>query len=155
MMPHHARTVSSFPEEVLEYLLWYFRARHPSIRDRELVTVPIAEVGAGQADVVLALLRGGYVRHAEVLVGHSIRHCPPCLHVPRAQMEFMDPTGDEARRFRGVMKRNPRLSGTQAFYRYRVIREGMTVQQALIRGTKRRDIRLGLRRGWFHLEDAR
>lgn len=159
VMPHHARLVNAMPPDVIDYLLWYFRARPgPGFSEHGwLPSVSLAEVDVGQADVVLALIRAPmglphFMQCAEGLMGRAIRHCPPCLRLPYAQMEFPDPEGEEARRLTFVA-RNPRLPTTDAFYRYRVMKTGMTVQQCLVRGAKKRDIRLALRKGWIRLEE--
>jgi hypothetical protein len=148
MMPKHARCVNAMPLDVREFLIWYFRGT-----GRRLASESIAAVGAGQADVVLALLRQEdphFTRCAEALVGKPITHFPPCLRLPREQMEFADPVGPE-RMLITRIKPNPRLPTTMAWHRYRVFREGMTVQQALVRGAKKRDIRLASRKGWVQL----
>jgi hypothetical protein len=152
MMPRHARCVNAMPTDVRDYLMWYFRGR-----PRTLLSESIAEQGAGQADVVLGLLRVEDPRFtlcAEALVGKPITHFPPCLRIPASQMEFMDPVGRERMVIRNI-KPNPRLPTTMAFHRYKVFREGMTVQQALVRGAKKRDIRLAERKGWVQLEMPR
>lgn len=160
MLPHHARTVNSMSQDVIDYLLWYFDAR-PGPRRREvgwLPSVSLAEAGVGQADCVLALLRAEhrpFLDAAEILVGHGITHCPPCLR-PSAPLVFMDEESPDERRISIVAARNPRLPRTGAHYRFALFREGMTVQQFLVRGGTRRDVRLAKRHGWIELrEDAR
>jgi hypothetical protein len=152
MMPTHARCVNAMPLDVREYIEWYFRGEHGM-----LTSESVAVAGAGQADVVLALLRTEdvrFIRCAEALVGKPITHFPACLRLQNNQMEFMDPVGRERMIIRNV-KPNPRLPTTMAFHRYKVLRDGMTVQQALVRGAKKRDLRLAERKGWVQLEMPR
>ena len=155
MMPRHARLVNAMPMEAREFIAWYFRVSRSRLRRaRGVLTVTLAEMGVGQADVVLALVRSGdelLVRCAEGLMGRRIVRAPACLR-PLAKMEYADPTPEEQRRIRDIVS-NPRVPTTPAWYRWNCLRDGMTVQQALVRGIRRRDLRLGVRRGWLRIEE--
>lgn len=140
--------------DVIDFLLSYFGARTPHPLERNwLPTVSIAELGLGQADVVLALLRTAdprFRRWAEFLVGRRFTICRPCLR-PSAPLYLGDERHPDRRRVTYVA-RNPRLPTTMAFYRFAILREGMTIQQFLVRGGRRGDVRLALQRGWIQLE---
>lgn len=157
MLPRHARRVNGFPHEVLDYVMWYFSAR-PRRRGESgwLPSVSLAELGVGQVDVVLALMRAESRPHlecAEWLIGHRIIRCPPCLR-PSAPLEIGDVTriGD-MRRVISVTP-NPRHPATGAHYRFAIFRPGMSVEQFIVRGGTRRDVRSAVANGWIQLEGS-
>lgn len=149
MKPDHARVVCGFRPDVHDYLISYFGAR--PVEPDEHPTVPLAEIGAGQADCVLALLRAGLLREAELLVGRRVTRCPPCLRPTAPPPDRPDERHPDARRVRVLAPDNPRHPSTGAYYRFAIFRSGMTVQQFLTRGGTRRDVRAAVRRGWIEL----
>lgn len=96
-------------------------------------------------DLVLALLRGGYLPEAEALAGVPIQYGRPAIARP---LPVEEPTkGPDDRIIRSVAP-NPRLPTTPAFQRYKAFRPGRTIAQCLSRGVTRRDLREALRAGW-------
>jgi hypothetical protein len=150
--PTHARIVNGMDSDVQHYIEDYFAAP-PHLRP---LSVGLAEVGAGQADVVLALIRADEARcreAAERLIGHRIMRCPPCLR-PRAPLENPDRVfPPDQRRFTRVAP-NARKPNTGAHCRFAILKPGMTVEQFLIRGGTRRDLRIALERGLVEMEAA-
>jgi hypothetical protein len=147
--PQHARVVNAMSRDVVRYLMQYFktplmRGWPPSSR--------LAEVEVGQADVVLALLRADFIDQAEALMGHRIIRCPPCLR-PRAPLVMQDNVAPDRRRVLRVLH-NTRAPNTPAHYRFGIFRPGMTIEQFLVRGGTRLDVRIALRRGLVELEAA-
>jgi hypothetical protein len=102
-------------------------------------------------DLVLVLLRAGLVADAEVVAGCPIQYGPsPRLRpLPLAPSPPSRPDPD-ARRITQVVP-NPRLPTTPSWGRFRCLRPGMTVAQALRRGVTRRDLREAVRRRWVEL----
>lgn len=156
MIPAHARAVNAMPYDVVEFILDYFQARRPRRRERGwLPSVSLAELGIGQADVVMALLDANHprmTRCAEWLIGRPITRCPPCLRPLGPPIGLGDVRSPDERRITFV-EQNPRLPTTGAFYRYAIFRVGMTVQSFLMRGGQRRDVRVAQRRGWIQLSE--
>jgi len=104
-----------------------------------------------------------YARTAiEKIWGRPITILPPQKRVKNKQ-EILDDLlaqlnaqrGDfvDRRRFRDVIN-NPRRENSAIGHRYSFIKEGMTVGEYLTRGGKQKDIRSGLRRGYFTLEEG-
>lgn len=160
MQPHHARRVAQLPRDAHDYLLHYFCGRASRVGERDWSpAVSLAEVGAGQADCVLALLYAGdaqFDEYAEYLVGQPIARCPPSrrLLAPFRWTEAPDERSPDRRRCTFVMGKNPRRGSTQAYARFKMWRVGMTVQQYMVRGGTQRDVRLALHQGWIRLEGA-
>ena len=121
----------------------------PQPRGRDGLFRVLHETGHCQADLVLCLLRLDALREAEALVGRRITVCPPCLRLLTPPLSLMF-EGDRLVIRR--LQRNPCLPTTPAFQRYRILREGMTVDQVRRRGVKSRDLRVWGRRGYFKLE---
>ena len=155
MRPHHARIVNSMTVETIDFVLWYFDLR--PVREKGwLPSISLAEMGIGQADVVLALLRSNeklFLMEAERLVGSRILRCPPCLRplAPSHRNDLSHRFGDD-RRITKVIPSNPRHKGWNCHYRFEIFKAGMTISQFLTRGGTRRDVRQALRRGWIQLE---
>lgn len=135
----------------------------------------------GHADTVLALLHKGAVDLVSLLTRYT--HCPPTLALLRRPLPLpaaAPRTGDEilvTGRRSGTLLRifaqmqktglaaahSPRLSATgrkciladsPMYDRLNRIKPGMSVQQMLGRGLRRRDILIAQRRGWLVLEQA-
>lgn len=112
-----------------------------------------------RSSIALALTRGGFRVEAEAVLGRAIHH-PATQHpVPdpdtasyRTQSEYVagwlarHPPKQRRVRF---ISRNPRLPTTPAWYRYNLIRVGMTEQQLHSRGVTPRDIREARQAGWI------
>jgi hypothetical protein len=109
----------------------------------------LSETDHGQADVVLALLRlntPDSLRFAEIMVGHAIVRCPPCLlgrnrQAPRRPQWIITQ----------VARDNPRVEPL-ARLRFNEFRVGRTEEQLLARGILRREISWLKKRGWITVE---
>ena len=113
----------------------------------------LRDAGVDHAKAVLALLYSEDVTGAEVLLGHSITVCPPCLRRMYERTIYIKSI-DEARVIT-VIARNPRLPTTPSFFRYASLKSGMTVAAALSRGVSRRDIREWAKEGSIQITDSR
>lgn len=126
----------------------------------------LVERKLGQADLVLCLL---HLRdrsrapsrllnfYIERLVGRSISVGPSCTllwrHNSQSPVVTRPPSGYE-RKITFVVDHNPRQRGTDAHERWSCVRPGRTLAQLLVRGFRRRDVRVALRRGWIRVDDA-
>jgi hypothetical protein len=103
-----------------------------------------------QVDIVLALLRINSreaLDAAEKLTGRPITKCPPSLPPwPPA------PVRSSVQPIVAKVARNPCLPTTDAFQRFRLVREGLNRDQLRARGVTTRDLRLWTRAG--HVEFA-
>jgi len=106
-----------------------------------------------QATVVLALLRAARLPAAEHLVGKPITRVPTLRSLSPPLRSPDDSTLD--RRTITRVEPNPRLPTTPAWSRYRLFRVGRTLGEFLLRGGRRGDVRLALRRGWISVEGER
>jgi len=116
-----------------------------------------------QADLVLCCLRldtDPSLRLAERLVGKPILRCPPMLirwrggsklAVRQAKLSGDDRIVTRVRRPQAKEKGRRRLLGAAMYDRLARARAGMSVACLLGRGLRRKDIRVGLRRGYLEL----
>lgn len=153
MREDHRQIVAHFASDAHLYLVDYFDV---SAKEIDALGFPgvYEEKGLGQADLVLALLRGdtpSLHAAAEELVGKAIQQLPPQpsrpLPAPVAKPE--EPPADRRRVTR--VGPNPRLPTTPSFQRFRLIKVGLTVGQLVRRGVTRRDIREALANQWLEL----
>jgi hypothetical protein len=118
-----------------------------------------------QADVVLCLLRIGTanaIQTVEALVGRPITHCPPALALRRARIKVRVEVreGDERlivkiRKPSLFEKGKRRLLNCAVYARLALVRVGMSINQIISRGVKRRDLKIALRRGYLSIESGR
>lgn len=101
----------------------------------------------GRTDLVLALLRGNFIEEAEALAGVPIQYGPRLTLGPPPQALLTLARQPRITR----LAPNPRLPTTAAWGRYRVLKVGMTLDQAYNRGVTKRDIREALRNKWMEL----
>jgi hypothetical protein len=135
--------------------------REAHVIEERLVGFPLVgelmDRGACHASVTMALLSADMIEATELVLGRPITVCPPALSMrlkiwhARPMVERMD-KGPDARVIVKVAP-NPRLPTTNAWQRYRVLRVGLTVGQAIRRGVLRRDIRQCLDYGWISLRE--
>jgi hypothetical protein len=121
-------------------------AMHPREREQVEAVAPRWR-SQDQADVVLALLRADALIPAVRLVGRPITLFPPSRKFFPKSVPHVVSRGPDDRVIRAVA-RNPHLPTTPAFQRYRALRPGLTLAQAMVRGVRRRDLRRAVRRGW-------
>ncbi len=156
MRAEDALIISRMPDSALLHLIRYFDlvgSGEPGEGWGVGVVRALAARGLGQADVVLALLRGPEDLHAcaEALVGRAIEILPGVdLGRPPPPAAPEVPAAD--RRRVAAVAPNPRLPTTGSFHRFKHFRVGRTVAQLLTRGVTRRDIREAQRNGWVRLE---
>ena len=156
MHDDHAQILRKTPQ-VHGYLIDYFQLTvGPSGSQYADPVNLLSHQGLGQADVVLALLRGQdplLHRAAEALVGRPIYKLPPqtVRELPKTPAPPEVPPAD--RRVILEVAPNPRLPTTPAFQRYRLFRRGSTVAQVLMRGVTRKDLREATRGGWIRLSE--
>jgi hypothetical protein len=147
MRAQHLSTLLGLDPTVHDYLRGYFHSPGTTI------TATINDHNLGQADLVLALLRGPPTLHAaaEALVGRPIVRLPPVMPKPLPKLPPPPETPLADRRKVLAVAPNPRLPTTPAFHRYREVRVGRTVAQLLRRGVTRKDVREAVRNGWVRL----
>lgn len=109
--------------------------------------------GLGQADLVLSLLRldtPASRRHVERILGRPIKHCPGVFLAWRVNGK------PQVRRSPRIVyvAPNPRKPNTTAHARYDAsFKVGRTIEDTLVRGARKRDIRSAQRRGWIKVEE--
>lgn len=130
MQPRYARAILALPHTAVQIL-----QKHYGLSNKGSLFRRLRDAGLDHASVVLTLLEHKAFDAVEVLLGQPITICPPCLQRMTPNVEPID-----ERRIIYVAP-NPRLPTTPSFHRYRILRPGMTVEQALVRGITRRDIR--------------
>lgn len=116
-----------------------------SVRYRDYSTL------STRVDIVLALLRGGHTIEAEDLAGCPIQYGRPARYRPLPP--YVPPPNIHPLDDKVIVQLapNPRLPTTDAWYRYRLLKPGQTVAQAIRRGVTRRDIREAIQNNWVTL----
>ena len=105
---------------------------------------------ADQASVVLSLLRAGKWDDITRFVGHPVPVVGPGALSRTSDPVKTERTPDEERVVDWVSNSNPRIL-SDGFHRFALIRVGMTVEQLLTRGVRRRDIREWQQEGTLRL----
>jgi hypothetical protein len=138
-----------------------FVDREPSVSIRVRVDLDLPHVpmpyalqlrGLGQADLILSLLRLNTARSialVERILGRPITHCPGVHLAWRVNGRPL------ARRSPVIVAvvPNPRKPNTTAHVRFaHAFACGRTLEQAMARGARKRDVRGALRRGWITVE---
>jgi hypothetical protein len=163
MRPEDALQVSRLPVKAREYLDEYFDLTvPPGVPNLTLhITGPgLVEVltirGLGQADVVLALLRGpaSMHRHVEALVGRPVERLPPITLRPLPPLASCPHETPAADRRRIAKIDRSDLPPLRPSSRLREFRVGRTVAQLLARGVTRHEVRDAVRSGWCVLSEA-
>lgn len=117
----------------------------PPVAGRRLLSLLVTG-GYCQADLALALLHVQEYAACEKLVGRPITHCAPqpvpqpLLALPRTPRPIVV-----------KVARNPRLPTTDAWHRFNLVRPGLSVDQLMRRGVRRRDLREWSREGSVEL----
>lgn len=127
--------IPNLPAPARTYLAEYFRESTAEL---------------GRVDYVLALLRGNFIEEAEQLAGVPIQYGPKLTLGPPPQAVLALVKSEDSRRITRLCP-NPRLPTTPAWARFRVLRVGMTLGQAYLRGVTRKDIREALRKKWVEV----
>lgn len=150
MQSRYMRAILALPETAVHLLERVFCLPRAGNLFHRLV-----EAGVDHAQATLTLLYNGHYEGVEILIGHPVVICPPCLsgmHISTASNMPTPPRSvDETRVIRSISD-NPRLPTTPSFNRFEQLKLGMTVQQALTRGVTRRDIREWEREGSIRVE---
>lgn len=162
MLERYARAIRRMDDETELGLRRYMAERGVLLYEEDLL-LACEQARLCQADVVLCLLRLNTrrsLRAAELLVGRPITHCPPMLALrwqpPRLAAERQR-SGDERRVVR-VRKPKARERGRRRlltcgmYERIALVTVGMTIRHAVLRGVRRRDLRVAVRRGYLVLE---
>lgn len=149
MLRKHLQTIASMRRRPV--LLYQVR------RYFDLPSVPLHVAmrrrGLGQADLVLCLLRintPASLHYVEMLIGKPITRAQACLL--RYRVNGARPTVARQPRVTWVVPVNPCRKSTELRLRFSEFRPGRTLEQLLVRGITRRDIRMAQRRGWVQMQ---
>jgi hypothetical protein len=116
----------------------------------------LLKCGLSQADIVLALLRlntRNALRVAILLVGRPITICPPCRIRPLPLQPTRPRSGDDRLVVRVSSHRGSScVLSANLYNRLSVAKVGMSVQQLMARGVRRRDLLIATHRGYIELE---
>lgn len=119
---------------------------------RDALFRTLNENGFDQADLVLCLLQINTtqtLRHAEILIGHRIEHCPPAFKWKPFPVNVLDRKIVDTRYVVHVQQDPRHRSGRPSWMRkYHLFKVGLSVTQLLRRGVTTNDIRLVTKRGW-------
>lgn len=157
MLPRPARVLNAMPAQIIDWVQDYFDCA----AEDDTASLPserVAATGASHADVVLCLLIRAdeplFRRAAEALVGRRVLRCPPCLRgLAPGFHQTEDAPPEDQRRVTWISEHPGRIGGAR--YRHAIFRVGMTIEQFMVRGGQRRDVRIALRRGLIRLSPLR
>lgn len=120
----------------------------PPVAGRGLIRL-LERGGFCQADLALALLHVQEYAACETLVGRPIVHCPP-----QTPPQPLRPLPRTIKPIVAKVVQNPRLPTTDSWYRFKLVRAGLSVDQLIARGVRKRDIREWVREGSVELRLA-
>lgn len=149
MLRKHLQTIAAMRRRpALVYRIRTYFALPPRVP----LYVSLRRRGLGQADLVVCLLRlnSRYSVHfAERLIGKPITRAPACLL--RYRTNGGPPRVLRQPRVVWVAPTNPCQRQTDLRLRFDHFQPGRTMEQLLVRGLSRRDIRTAVRRGWVQM----